>query len=154
MRNKLWTAGFAGLAAYALLAWITLAIWALATGPAGAQSATALMGWQCKTSQPVGWCPITQMPPYTYSRKTADGQVKASAGFIHSISVAGLTATPTAGLMTVYDSTAESGTVIYSEWVFATVVGHTIALDVSAATGIYVGFDATLANAQVTVAYR
>lgn len=143
-----------GLTAYAFAAWIAIAIWALAVTPAPAQNATALMGWQCKTSTPVGWCPLTQAPPYTYGRVTADGQIKASAGFIHSISIAGLTATPTAGLMTVYDSTTEAGTVIYSEWVFATVVGHTIELDVTAATGIYVGFDGTLANAQVTVAYR
>lgn len=153
MRTRFLGAVGIGLAAYALLAWAG-GLWALSTGPAAAQSATALMGWQCKTSDPVGWCPVTELAPYSYSRKTADGQVKASAGFVHSISVAGLTATPTAGLMTVYDSTAESGTVIYSEWVFATVVGHSVVLDVSTANGIYVGFDGTLANAQVTVAYR
>lgn len=91
---------------------------------------------------------------YSYGRVTADGQIKASAGFIHTISIAPLTATPTAGLLTIYDNTAESGTIIYSEWIFATTPGHTIILDVSCATGIYVGFDATLANVQVTVSYR
>ena len=91
---------------------------------------------------------------YSYGRVTADGQVKSGAGLIHTISIAGLTATPTAGLVTVYDSLTETGTVVYAEWVFATVVGHTITLDVSVSTGIYVGFDATLANAQITVAYR
>jgi hypothetical protein len=91
---------------------------------------------------------------YSYSRKTADGQVKASAGFIHAISIAPLTATPTAGLLSIYDSLTESGTVIYSEWIFATDVGRTIILDVECLTGIYVGFDATLANVGVTLAYR
>lgn len=91
---------------------------------------------------------------YTYGRATADTQIKASAGFVHTLSIAPLTATPTAGLMTVYDNTAESGTVIYAEWVFATDVGHTITLDVSCGTGIYIGFDATLANVQATVSYR
>lgn len=91
---------------------------------------------------------------YTYTRVTADTQIKASAGFVHSISIAPTTATPTAGLLTVYDNTAESGTIIYSEWVFATTVGHTILLDVPAGTGIYVGYDATLANASCTVAWR
>lgn len=91
---------------------------------------------------------------FSYSRKTADGQVKASAGFVHSVSIAPTTATPTAGLLTIYDNTAESGTVIYSEWVPATTEGHTVILDVVAATGIYAGFDATLANIQVTVSYR
>ena len=92
--------------------------------------------------------------PYSYSRKTADGQVKATAGFIHTISIAPTTATPTAGLVTIYDSASETGTVIFSEWVFATTPGHTITLDVTCGTGIYVGYDATLANVSVTVAYR
>lgn len=92
--------------------------------------------------------------PYLYSRATGDTQVKASAGFIHSVSIAPLTATPTAGLLTIYDNTAESGTIIYSEWIFATTPGHSILLDVPTTTGIYVGFDATLANVQASVSYR
>jgi hypothetical protein len=48
---------------------------------------------------------------------------------------------------------AETGTVVYSEWVFATTPGHTITLDVFCDNGIYVGFDATLANVSVTVGY-
>jgi hypothetical protein len=91
---------------------------------------------------------------YSYARVTADTQVKSSAGFIHSITIAPTTATPTAGLLTVYDNTAESGTVVYTEWIFATDVGHTILLDVSCATGIYIGFDGTLANVSATVSYR
>lgn len=91
---------------------------------------------------------------YVYSRKTADGQVAAAAGFIHSISVSPITATPTAGLLTIYDNTAESGTVIFSDWIFATDIGHTITLDVAFGTGLYIGFDATLANVQVTASYR
>lgn len=91
---------------------------------------------------------------FTYGRATADTQIKATAGFVHSVTIAPLTATPTAGLVTVYDSAAESGTVIYSEWVAATTPGHTVTLNVNAATGIYVGFDGALANVQVTVSYR
>lgn len=96
---------------------------------------------------------LSTMPNYSYSSKTADGQVKASSGVLHSISVACTTATATAGLLTVYDNTAESGTAVWSEWVFATDVGHTIILDVACATGIYLGFDATLASVRVTAAY-
>lgn len=91
---------------------------------------------------------------YTLGRATADTQIKASAGFVHTVSIAPLTATPTAGLLTVYDNTAGSGTVVYQEWVFATTPGHTVTLDVACGTGIYVEFDATLANVQVIVAYR
>lgn len=91
---------------------------------------------------------------YSYGRVTADGQIKSSAGFVHTVTFAPLTATPTAGLVTIYDNTAGSGTVIYSEWIFATDVGHTILLDVVAATGIYVEYDGTLANIQTTVSFR
>lgn len=91
---------------------------------------------------------------YSYSRKTADGQVKASAGFIHAVTISPTTATPTAGLLTIYDNTAESGTAIYTEWIFATTPGHTVILDCVAATGIYVGYDGTLANVSVNVSYR
>lgn len=73
---------------------------------------------------------------------------------LHTISIAALTATPTAGLLTVYDNTAESGTAVYSEWVFATAVGHTITLDCDMYKGIYVGFDGTLANATASVTWQ
>jgi hypothetical protein len=89
-----------------------------------------------------------------YTRVTADGLVRTGAGNLNTISIAPTTATPTAGLVTVYDNTAESGTIIYSEWVFATTVGHTIDLDCLVRTGIYVGYDATLANVSVTVTHR
>jgi len=88
-----------------------------------------------------------------YSRKTADGQVKATAGFIHTVSIAPTTATPTAGLLTIYDNIAETGAVVFSEYIFATTPGHTILLDVFCDNGIYVGFDATLANVSVTVGF-
>ena len=91
---------------------------------------------------------------YTPGRVTADGQIKGSAGFIHTVTLAPLTATPTAGLITIYDSLTETGTVLYAEWFFATDQGHTITLDIAAGTGIYVGYDATAANIQVTVSYR
>lgn len=94
------------------------------------------------------------MSKVRYSRKTADGQVKASSGFVHTVSIAPTTATPTAGLLSIYDSTTETGTVVYSEWVFATTPGHTVTLDVFCDNGIYVGYDAALANVSVTVGYR
>lgn len=101
-----------------------------------------------------GGAALMESGPYSRGRVTADGQIKGSAGFIHTLSIAPLTATPTAGLLTVYDSLTETGTVVYAEYIFATTPGHTVTLDIPCATGIYVGFDATLANVQVTVAYR
>lgn len=91
---------------------------------------------------------------YTPFSVTADTLVKTGAGLVHTISISPTAATPTAGLVTIYDNTAESGTVLYSEWVFATAVGHTITLDSSFATGLYVGYDATLANVRISGSYR
>lgn len=88
------------------------------------------------------------------TRVTADGLVKTGLGKLHTISIAPTTATPTAGLLTVYDNTAESGTAIFSEWVFATTPGHTITLDCDIYTGIYVGYDAALANVSCTVTWQ
>lgn len=89
-----------------------------------------------------------------HTRVTADGLVRTGQGKLYTISIAPTTATPTAGLLTVYDNTAESGTIIYSEWVFATTPGHSILLDYDVKTGIYVGYDGTLANVSCTVTHR
>ena len=88
-----------------------------------------------------------------YTRVTADGQVRAGAGHLNTISIAPTTATPTAGLITVYDSLTEAGTAIFSEWVFATTPGHTITLDCNVSTGIYVGYT-TVTDVSVTVTHR
>ena len=89
---------------------------------------------------------------------TPDAQVSTNASGAparpHTTSTAPTTATPTAGLLSVYDSASETGTVIFSEWVFATTPGHTIILDVDCYTGIYVGYDGTLANVSCTIAWQ
>lgn len=91
---------------------------------------------------------------YSYLQLQAEGQVKAGAGFLHTLTIAPLTATPTAGLLTVYDNPAETGTVIYKEWIFATTPGHTVTINAPFTTGCYVGFDGALANVSVTASYR
>jgi hypothetical protein len=92
--------------------------------------------------------------PFLNGRVTADGQIKASAGFVHCISVSPTAAVSTAGTITVYDNTAESGTVLAT--IFCptndTVV-KTIPIDCVAGTGIYVGFDATVTAHSVNVSY-
>lgn len=88
------------------------------------------------------------------TRVTADGPIMTGLGKLHTISIAPTTATPTAGLLSVYDSATEANTVIYSEWVFATTPGHTIVLDCDVYAGIYVGFDGTLANVSCTVTWQ
>lgn len=97
---------------------------------------------------------LTELGPYVFGRVTADGQIKGSAGFIHTITIAPI-GTTVAGVLTVYNSLTETGTVIYSTSLpVTTFTPFSITLDVAATTGIFVGFDATLANVQVTVSYR
>lgn len=73
---------------------------------------------------------------------------------MHTVSIAPTTATPTAGLVTIYDGTSASGTAVYSEWVFATAPGHTLTFDCDMRAGIHVEYDGTLANATVTVTWQ
>lgn len=88
------------------------------------------------------------------TRVTADGLVATGTGVIEYIAIAPTTATPTAGLVTIYDSTSETGTILYSEWVFATTPGHYIELCGIYRNGIYVGYDGSLANVSVSIAWR
>jgi hypothetical protein len=87
------------------------------------------------------------------TRVTADALVKTGGGKLHTISIAPTTATPTAGLLSVYDSLTESGTILFSEWVFASTPGHTITLDCDIYTGIYVGYN-TVTNVSCTVTHQ
>lgn len=86
--------------------------------------------------------------------KTADAQIKASAGFVHTITFSPNDAVPTAGSIILYDNTAESGTQIFNWNVQATAfIPFTVTLDVVATTGLYLGFTTT-ADVNVTVSYR
>lgn len=87
------------------------------------------------------------------TRVTADALVKTGGGKLHTISIAPTTATPTAGLLSVYDSLTEGGTILFSEWVFASTPGHTITLDCDIYTGIYVGYN-TVTNVSCTVTHQ
>lgn len=90
---------------------------------------------------------------YQYSRKTADGQVKGSAGFIHTVTFSA-TGVVTAGTITIYDNTAESGTIIWGGIIQTGLNPTTIIIDAVCGTGIYVGYDGTVANVATTVSYR
>lgn len=91
---------------------------------------------------------------FTGIRLTADGLVKSGVGFLHTLTFAQSDAAPTAGTIIVYDNTAESGTILYSETFDTTVFrGYSVILDVSFTIGLYVGFTTT-ADVGVTVSYR
>jgi hypothetical protein len=89
---------------------------------------------------------------FSVARETADGQVKAGAGFLHTVLISG-TGTITAGLVTIYDSLTETGTVIWSGIVPVGAAPICLVLDVPFTTGLFVGFDGTIANVAVVVTY-
>lgn len=91
---------------------------------------------------------------FSYSGpKTADAQIKASAGFLHAITC-NSDAAATAGALDIYDNTAESGTKIHSI-TFGTgfYPPTTMIFDVVFSTGLYLGFTTT-ADVTCTVSYR
>jgi len=93
-------------------------------------------------------------PTYSYSAvATADVQVKASAGYLHSVTISCNDAAPTAGSIIIYDNTAESGTQVFNHTFTTTpFVPFTVILDYTMATGIYIGFT-TVNDVNVSCAY-
>lgn len=91
---------------------------------------------------------------FTAVQVTADTQIKATAGFLHTLTFSCNDAAPTAGSIIVYNNTAESGTILYSETFDTTAFrGYSVLIDGSFTTGLYVGFTTT-ADVAVTVSYR
>src|SRR3990167_3474800 len=91
---------------------------------------------------------------FSYVNLTADALVKSGAGVIHTITFGQTDAAPTAGDLTLYDNTAESGQVIYKH-TFTTAVFNptTIILDCIFGTGLYAGFTTT-GDVSVTITYK
>lgn len=86
--------------------------------------------------------------------KTADALIKTGQGFLHSVTISCNDAAPTAGTLIIYDNTAESGTVLYSETFTTTPFrGYSVLLDVNFANGLYLGFT-TVADVNVVASYR
>lgn len=93
---------------------------------------------------------------YSFEAVTADNEIGSGAGFIHTITCAtSAGSAATAGAITLYDNTAESGTTIAVIGIPATAfVPFTLTLDMAVSNGIYVGYDGTVAGVGCTVSYR
>lgn len=89
------------------------------------------------------------------NNKTADTQVKASAGFVHVLECIGTDAVATAGTIILYDNTAESGTIIRSWAVTAIAIPMPVLFSINqvATTGLYLGFTTTV-DVTCSVSYR
>lgn len=91
---------------------------------------------------------------FSGSNVTSDTAVKSSAGFLHTLTFSCNDAAPTAGSIIVYDNTAGSGTILYSETFDTTAFrGYSVVIDRVFSTGLYVDFTTT-ADVNVSVSYR
>jgi hypothetical protein len=91
---------------------------------------------------------------FDYKHLTADGQVKAGKGMLHTVTI-NKPAT-TAGVITLYDSLTEVAPVIAAITVGLKTEGQGISclvFDLAFQTGLYVGFDGTIVGADITVTY-
>ncbi len=90
---------------------------------------------------------------WQYKHVTADNQVKAGPGILHSIVLNGFT---TIGDITLYDSLTETGTVIavlhLNTATSVSIQPMTLEYDLKFQTGLYIGYDAT-AVVDLTVMY-
>lgn len=86
---------------------------------------------------------------------TTSTQIKGGPGFVHSISFSQTgSTTPTAGVLTVYDSLAASGTIKFQQYFAASVLlPLSIILDEVFTTGIFVSY-VTVAGISTNVSYR
>jgi hypothetical protein len=83
----------------------------------------------------------------------ADGQVKGSAGVLHTVVISCNDAAPTAGSLIIYDSLTETGTQVFNHtFVTSPIAPLTLVFDAIMTTGIYVGFTTTN-DINVTVTY-
>lgn len=91
---------------------------------------------------------------FTMTNVTADTQIKAGAGFLHSVTFAQTDAAPTAGIIVLYDSLTETGTIIQTVSFTTTVFQpYTLTYNGNFTTGLYVGYT-TIADINVTVSWR
>ena len=88
--------------------------------------------------------------------KTADALIKTGSGFLHSVTISQGDAAPTAGTISILDSTsAGAGTPIFT-WVIpgtTAIIPVTLTFDVNFSTGLYIDFTTT-ADVNVIVSYR
>lgn len=96
---------------------------------------------------------------FSYKVCTADCQVKASAGFVHTVSCATAAgaAVAGAGAITIRDALTETTPIAATIGISATAIApFTLTLDSIMTTGIYFAYDGALTAASVscTIAYR
>lgn len=94
------------------------------------------------------------LSPFRYTLVTSDTLVKTGAGVLHTLTFSCNDAAPTAGSIIVFDSLTEANTQIFNHtFTITPFVPFTVLLDISFATGLYIGFTTTN-DVNVTVSYN
>lgn len=94
---------------------------------------------------------------FTNTRVTADTKVAEGVGLLHRLIVTQpASATPTAGVLTIYNSTTETGDILFQHYFPASAVAVPVPIEINAiyTVGLYVGFDATLAGLAFNIEAR
>lgn len=93
---------------------------------------------------------------FSYCVATADTQCNGAPGFVHTITCAtSAGAAATAGALTIRNALTETTPIAATIGIpAAAFVPFTVTLNTEMSTGIYVGFDGTLAGVSCTIAYR
>lgn len=96
--------------------------------------------------------PSIILTEYKYAKVTADGLVASGKGTLHTVTFSA-TGTVTAGVITIYDSLTEANTAIWAGTIQTALNPTTITLDVNYNTGLYIGYDGSIANVSTTVSF-
>jgi hypothetical protein len=125
-------------------------------GAKRATLATCLSGESnCYADSPDSYI-ITRQDLLSSGKKTADAQIKASAGFAGTLVCIGDASAAAGGTIIIYDSLTETGTALFTLDIVATSDYHlpmVIPLNHAAATGIYMGYT-TVTDVACHLSYR
>ena len=92
----------------------------------------------------------------TYDSRGGVNQVRIGPGFLHSVTFAQADAAPTAGAISIYDSTTVYGTnaMFIHTQTTAVFMPQTVILDMPFSDGLAVGFSAGILDVGVTLSYK
>jgi len=98
--------------------------------------------------------PVQNIDAFSFKYCTTDTQIKAGAGYVHTITFTPLDVAATEGTIILYDKLTEAAPIAFSLYIPAAFFAPvTVTLDINMSTGIYLGFTTT-ADVGVTISYR